>query len=142
MSVKFTDNEIVLLLLLVFITLINSVVTIISANYSNIYKKKRISLANNLLYSLSNLTNYFQLFISIYFLFIKDIRTPLYLVLFLSLIIKAALFIFISNKTDLALNLSVETRKKIRTIQRYNYAISTFLFLFLTLYVVKNVFFV
>jgi len=141
MSIKFTDNEIVLLLLLVFITLINSVVTIISANYSNIYKKKRISLANNLLYSLSNLTNHFQLFISIYFLFIKDIRTPLYLVLFLSLIIKSALFIFISNKTDLALNLSPETRKKIRMIQHYNYAISTFLFLFLTLYVVKNVFF-
>jgi hypothetical protein len=142
MSVNLSNNDILLLISLVFVTFFNSLLAILSNNFTDIYNDEAIktSIVINFLNIFATLANAYQLFISIYFLLIKSVSSNFYKLLFVLLLIKSVFFFFSSEDTFKALRLKKETIAKLRKIEEYDYAASTILFFILTVWALKSIY--
>jgi len=145
MDSELNNNDIFLLLILVFIILLKVILSGI-VHFSKFFNNLELSNSvSNFIDSTktvySSLTNIVSVLVGIYFIFIKKTKNPYFIIGFSLLIFKAFMHFLITYKLYKGLNLSPENEKKLRQFKKDESVVTNYVLFFLTLYIIKKVFF-
>ena len=144
MNSELNDNDIYILLTLVFLILVKVILSSI-VYYSKLFHQ--LGLSNNVfdfidstktLYS--SLINLVSMLVGIYFIFIKKTDNIYFILGFSLLIFKAIVHFIVTYKLYKVLNLTAENEEKLIKFRDIETPITNYVLLFLTLYTIKKVF--
>jgi hypothetical protein len=144
MSSELNDNDIYILLILVFLILVKVIFSSI-VYYSKLFHQ--LGLSNNMfdfinstktLYS--SLINLVSMLVGIYFIFIKKTDNIYFILGFSALIFKAIIHFLVVYKLYKEFNLTPENEEKLIRFREIETPVTNYVLLFLTLYIIKKVF--
>jgi hypothetical protein len=145
MNTELNDNDIFMLLILVLLILVKVIFSSI-VYYSNFFYD--LGLSNSVfdfikstktLYS--SLVNLVSALLGFYFIFIKKTDNIYFILCFSALIFKAIIHFLVVYKLYKAFNLSPENEKNLINFRKIETPITNYVLLFLTIYIIKKVFF-
>ena len=144
MNSELNDNDIYILLTLVFLILVKVIFSSI-VYYSKLFHQ--LGLSNNVfdfidstktLYS--SFINLVSMLVGIYFIFIKKSDNIYFILGFSVLIFKSIIHFMVTNKLYKSLNLTPENEQKLIKFRDIESPITNYVLMFLTLYILKVVF--
>ena len=144
MDSELNNNDIFVLLILVFLILLKVVFSAI-VHFGKFFNK--LGLSDNVFNFIdstktnySSLINIISVLVGIYFIFIKKTDNIYFIVGFSALIFKAFMHFFTTYKLYKGLNLSPQNEEKLKQFKKGESIVTNYVLLFLTLYIIKKVF--
>jgi hypothetical protein len=144
MEKELDNNDVFVLLILVFLILIKVLFSVL-VHFSKFFNK--LGLSNRVFdfidltkTGFSSLINLVSVLVGIYFIFIKKTDNIYFIVGFSALIFKAFMHFLITYKLYKGLNLTPENEEKLRKFKKGESMVTNYILLFLTVYIIKKVF--